>query len=189
MKKCPIFVIRAFFQIALCSKIYIWAIFSPCKDGALFVPKGWQPWDHMGSSAASIGGLGGIPLPTPSHPPPLRKKAILWCKTEKKLAAFGGPWYIFIIFPSIPPLFPVRQVKFPPWGSKNHPHSPGQKLSDPPPNCWSYAHLWPQAKKDIACHIIFVFWSHVCSNRIRCGCVPAHLSSLHFPTLGLLASA
>ena len=102
MKKCPIFVIRAFFQMALCSKIYIWGIFSPCKDGALFVPRGWQPWDHMSSSAASIGGQGGgIPPPTP---PPPRKMAILWCKTEK----IGRLWRLlrnFYNFSSIPPPF------------------------------------------------------------------------------------
>ena len=47
MKKCPIFVHRAFFQKSLCSKNPIWGIFLP-KMGHFFVPRGWQPWLHRG---------------------------------------------------------------------------------------------------------------------------------------------
>ncbi len=44
-------------------------------------------------------------------------------------------------------------------------------------------------QKDIVCHIVFVFSSHVGSNRIRYGCVPVHLSSLHFSSLSHLSFA
>ncbi len=43
MKKCPLLVNRAFFQISLCSKNPIWGIFS-LKMGHFFVSRGWQPW-------------------------------------------------------------------------------------------------------------------------------------------------
>ena len=62
---------------------------------------------------------------------------ILWCNTS----AFGV-LYIFYIFAYHSPL---RREKFVPplWIQKLLPR--GQKLSDPPPSCRPYAHLWVEA--------------------------------------------
>ena len=52
MKKCHIFVYRAFYQKSLCNKTPIWGIFL-LKMGHFFVPRGWQPWKGVLSSKSA----------------------------------------------------------------------------------------------------------------------------------------